>query len=197
VGPDHRQRTEIARTMLEKPPTEKPRALFSETHRLAGARSVGLVDALRKISLLVKLKLANCARPGNRAGLSAEHRKSIEIEPAGFAEPEHFLQPSGRCMAPAPSRSRSIVSGLYFQWPALWSHAPSLDRGDAIDHLSAGPACSFSCCLQGKQDGLHHFVRTISNSRLKSSHGRIDAAGYSGTLRSSAVASSMIGLGLS
>jgi hypothetical protein len=78
----------------------------------------GIVDALAQISLFVKLKLASCARPGNRAGFSVGHRRSIRIQPAGFAA-DDCLQPCGRCMAPAPSRSNPLLPDCIFNGPCL------------------------------------------------------------------------------
>jgi hypothetical protein len=86
-------------------------------YRAIGDRNLAdfLIDATLQISLFTKLKLAICARAGDRAGLSAEHRRSIEILPVTLAEQERLLQPCGRRMALTPSRRRSPVSRLYFQ----------------------------------------------------------------------------------
>jgi hypothetical protein len=73
------------------------------------------LDVTLQIGLFTKLKLTNCARAGDRAGLSIEHRRSIEILPVTLAEQERLLQPCGRRMALTPSRRRSPVSRLYFQ----------------------------------------------------------------------------------
>jgi hypothetical protein len=79
-----------------------------------------IVDALAQISVFLKLKLQNRARPETAPGFLLRIRTDLnranEFSP-GSAEPR------GHCMAQAPASSRSIVLGLYYQWLARRRHA--------------------------------------------------------------------------
>jgi hypothetical protein len=70
--------------------------------------------------------------PGDRAGLSVEHRSRLRQGVSLCRSLLEFCEPR---MAPAPPKGRFIVSGLYLQWDTLRSHAFLFDRAGSISRV--------------------------------------------------------------